>query len=128
MGEIGQSATQNAVSLRPRTLTRHADEIARLLEAAGWVSPGLGGPAVYIVAFRSCPDCIRIKAELLGDMRAAGLDTRLIHIARADLGGVAKSTPVERTTVAELWMHRDWALAERWSIARLEDWTAAGLP
>lgn len=114
---------------RPKTIERHAPEIARLLEReAGWVSPGLNGAKLYMVSFRTCPDCLRFKAEQFPDLHAAGVDTRVIEIARRDVNGLAKSTPAERATVAELWLNRSWALMERWEAVPAPAWTAPGIP
>jgi hypothetical protein len=112
----------------PRTIRKHQDEIAKILEQSGWVSPGLTGPKVYIVAFRSCPDCIRYVGEELPKLQAAGVDTRMVLVARRDLNGVPKSTPAERATVAELWINRSWALLERWNASEVDLWTAEGVP
>lgn len=112
---------------RPATVTKNPAEIVRILESSGYVSPGLGGPKAYIVVFRSCPDCIRYVAEELPKLQAAGVDTRVIAIARADVGGQPKSTPIERTTVAELWINRNWPLWEQWIATPVEAWTAPGL-
>lgn len=116
------------LQFRPHRLTRHQAEITQLLEGAGWVSPGLTGPKLYMVSFRACPDCIRFKTEQFANLHRAGVDTRVIEIARRDRSGVAKSTPVERATVAELWIHRSWALAERWDSTPIDAWTATGIP
>jgi hypothetical protein len=97
---------------RPKTITRNQAEIAKILETAGWVSPGLKGPKLYMVSFRTCPDCVRFKSEEYPGLHKAGVDTRLIEIARADRNGVPKSTPAERATVAEMWVNRSWALSE----------------
>jgi hypothetical protein len=113
---------------RPKTITKHQAEITRLLETAGWVSPGLKDKRLYMVSFRSCPDCIRFKTEQFPDMHAAGVDTRVIQVARRDVNGLAKSTPAERATVAQLWLTRDWALQERWMSVPVTAWTAPGLP
>ena len=113
---------------RPKTITRHQAEIAQILEQAGWVSPGLTGPKLYIVGFRSCPDCVRLKAEEFPKFHKAGVDTRMIEIARGEYNGVMKSTPVERTTVAELWINRSWPLLESWDAVPVDAWTAQGLP
>ena len=112
---------------RPKTITRHQAEITKILEQSGWVSPGLTGPRLYMVSFRTCPDCVRFKAEEFPGLHKAGVDTRLIEIARADRNGVSKSTPAERATVAELWVNRSWALAERWEATPVEAWTAPGI-
>jgi len=114
---------------RPKTIDRHAPEIARLLEQeAGWVSPGHNGARLYMVSFRTCPDCLRFKAEQFPDLHAAGVDTRVIEIARRDVNGLSKSTPEERSTVAELWLNRSWALMERWEAVPTAAWTAPGIP
>jgi hypothetical protein len=113
---------------RPRTLSKNQGEIAKVLESAGWVSPHLAGPKLYMVAWRDCPGCIAFQAREFGRLRAAGVDTRVIAIARPDVNGQARSTPAERTTVAELWVNRDFRLYERWTAAPSAAWTAPGLP
>ena len=113
---------------RPHTITKHQDEIARILETSGWVSPGKTGPKLYMVSFRTCPDCVRFKAEEFPLLQAAGVDTRVIEIARRDVNGVSNSTPAERATVAELWLGRSWPLMERWEDTPAEAWTAEGIP
>lgn len=113
---------------RPHTITKHQAEIAQALQQAGWVSPGNKGPVLYMVGYRSCEDCVRFKAEELPKLHAVGVDTRVIEIARRDKNGVAKSTPAERATVAELWLNRNWALAERWDQTPIDAWTAQGIP
>jgi hypothetical protein len=112
---------------RPKTITKNQAEIARILETAGWVSPGLKGQKLYMVSFRTCPDCVRFKHEEYPGLHKAGVDTRLIEIARADRNGLAKSTPAERATVAELWLNRSWALSEKWDATPVDAWTAADL-
>lgn len=112
---------------RPKTITKHQTQIAQLLERSGWVSPGLKGPVLYMVSFRTCPDCVRFKAEEFPKLHAAGVETRVIDIARADRNGLAKSTPVERATVAELWVNRSWALSQQWDKTPVEAWTAPGI-
>jgi hypothetical protein len=109
---------------RPKTITKHQAEIAQLLEKAGWVAPGNSGPKLYMIGFRSCPDCIRYRAEEFPKLLKAGVDIRLIMVARRDKNGVVRSTPAERTTVAELWLNRSWELAERWWDSPLETWIA----
>jgi hypothetical protein len=113
---------------RPKTITRHQAEIAQLLQSSGWVSPGHGGKPFYMVSFRSCPDCIRYKTEELPKLQAAGVDTRIIEIARRDVNGLPKSTAVERSTVAQLWLTRDWKLLEAWESVPPDAWKAPGIP
>jgi hypothetical protein len=112
---------------RPHTITHNQQEIAAKLEQAGWVSPGKKDKVLYMVSFRSCPDCLRFKAEEFPAIRAAGVETRVIEVARRDVNGIAKSTPAERATVAELWINRDYRLMERWESVPADAWTAPGL-
>src|SRR5665213_2806884 len=93
---------------RPRTIAKNQAQIARILDGAGWVSPHPPGPKLYMIAYRSCPDSIRFEKEALPKRQAAGVDTRVIMIARADKNGLVRSTAPERATVAELWLNRDW--------------------
>jgi len=112
----------------PQTIKKSETEIANLLNSSGYVTPGLGGPKAYIIVFRSCPDCVRYVAEELPKLQTAGVDTRIIAVARADVGGEPKSTAAERTTVAELWLnHQNWPLWEQWNSVAPEAWTAPGL-
>jgi radical SAM superfamily enzyme YgiQ (UPF0313 family) len=69
---------------RPKTITKHQEEITQLLETAGWVSPGLKDKRLYMVSFRTCPDCLRFKAEEFPALHAKNVDTRVIEVARAD--------------------------------------------
>lgn len=113
---------------RPKEINRNQAEIARLVEAAGWVSPGRTGPKLYMIGFRTCPDCVRFKNEEFPALQAAGVDTRVIEIARADVNGLEKSSAPERATVAQLWLTRSWGLFERWNAVPAEAWTAPGIP
>ena len=112
---------------RPHTVARHQVQIAQLLEHAGWVSPGLGGPKLYVVAFRSCPDCIRYLDQELPKLQKAGVDTRVIMVARRDQNGQSRSSAAERATVAELWANRKWSLLQQWQAASAGDWQAPGI-
>lgn len=116
---------------RPHVITKHNAEITKILETSGWASPGASGAKLYMVSFRSCPDCIRFKTEEFPKLHKAGVDTREILVARRDSeGGVSRSTPAERATVAELWVNRAqaWPLLERWMAVPPDAWTAANIP
>jgi hypothetical protein len=113
---------------RPHEITKNQAEIARILDGSGWVSPGGSGPKLYLIAYRDCDACARYEASELPALQKAGVDTRVIMIARPDLNGLAKSTPAERSTVAELWVNRKWDLLQRWTAAPAGAWTAAGIP
>lgn len=106
------------------SLTVDEDKIRALLTDAGWVSPGLSKTRwLYMVSFRSCPDCIRFETEEFPDIHKAGIDTRVILTARR-----ARSTAPERSGVAELWAHRSWQTFEAWTGMPVDAWTAEGLP
>jgi hypothetical protein len=113
---------------RPKTITRHQQEIVRILESSGWASPRLSGKRLYMVSFRTCPDCIRFKEEEFPKLHAKEVDTRVIEIARRDVNGVPKSTPAERATVAQLWLSHDWRLMEAWEAVPFDAWNAPGIP
>jgi len=113
---------------RPNTIDRNQEEIAKLLEQSGWVSPGGSGPKLYMISFRTCPDCIRYKTEEFPKLQAAGVDTRVIMVIREDLNGAVRSTPVERATVAEIWANRSWPLLESWMGVHPEAWKPTGIP
>lgn len=113
---------------RPKAITKNQAEIAALLEQSGWVSPGLGGPKLYMVGFRACPNCIAFKTDALPKLVEAGVDTRVIEFAWRDRNGLAQSTSAERSTVAELWINRSWTLMQRWDASPVAAWTAQGIP
>lgn len=112
---------------RPKTIDRDQAQIAAVLDHAGWVSPQVGGPKLYVIGYRSCPDCLRYWGSELPKLQEAGVDTRVILVARADDNGQAKSTPAERSTVAELWVNRDWRVFQKWLTVAPEFWPAAGI-
>jgi len=112
---------------RPHTITRNQAEIAQTLEQSGWVSPHLTGPKLYIIANRSCVACNQFEQTVFPKLQAAEVDTRVIMIARPDRNGQSLSTPVERSTVAELWLNRSWKLFQQWSLASPKEWTAPGV-
>lgn len=117
----------NDLRWRPHTLTRRTAEIQAMLDSAGWVSPGLSRSKVlWMVSYRSCPDCVRFEAEEFPRLHRAGVDTRVIMAPRP-----AGSTPAERSTIAALWTGRSWKLYEEWTHTPLEGsaaWSAPGLP
>lgn len=112
---------------RPKTITKHQAEISALLESAGWVSHHAAGPKVYVIGFRACPDWSRYFTEEVPKLQKSGAETRLILVARRDENGQSKSTPQERSTVAELWANRSLPLLEIWQGQPPERWTASGI-
>jgi hypothetical protein len=115
------------VRWRPHPITKNQSEIGKILQGSGWVSPHLDGPKLYVIAYRDCPDCVRYEESEFPKLQAAGVDTRVILIARPDVDGAPKSTPAERSTVAELWFNRSWPLFQKWMAAPTDAWTASGL-
>lgn len=116
---------------RPHVISKEQDQIAKVLDASGWVSPtpaGGSGPKLYMIAYRGCEPCARFEQDKSADLRKAGVDVRVIMIARADVNGLPKSTPGERATVAELWFNRSWKLYEKWRAAPIDNWPAQGIP
>jgi hypothetical protein len=109
---------------QPHTLTKNQDSIAKMLDQAGWVSPHLTGPKLYVIAYRACPDCLAFETAEFPKLQQADVDTRVIVVARPDLNGQALSTSAERATVAELWLNRSWKLFQQWSLAAPDTWTA----
>jgi hypothetical protein len=113
---------------RPHEITKHQDEIGKILEGSGWVSPGLTGPKLYMVSYRACADCTRFEETQFPELQKDGVDTRVIAVARADVNGASKSTAAERSTVAELWVNRNWGLYQRWMAVSPDTWAAPGVP
>jgi hypothetical protein len=109
---------------RPHTLDRNAAQIQATLDQAGWVSPGLSKTRVlWMISYRSCPDCIRFEDEEFQRFHASGVDTRVIMAPRP-----RGTTPAERATIAALWLGRDWKLYKAWTDVPIAAWTAEGLP
>jgi hypothetical protein len=80
-----------------------------------------------MVSFHDCADCVRYKREQFPKLQAKGVDTRVIETARPDLNGVPQSTPIERATVAQVWLTHDWKLLEAWEAAPAGAWKAPGI-
>jgi hypothetical protein len=112
---------------RPHLIAKNQSEIAAILAGSGWVSPGLAGPKLYVVAYRDCAACNRFEASEFPALQKAGVDTRVIMIARGDLNGQPRSTAAERSAVAELWVNRSWGLLQRWNASPPANWTASGV-
>ena len=113
---------------QPHEIKNHQAEITKLLESADWVSPGLTGPKLYMIAYRTDPASQRFIETDFPALHGASVDTRVIMVARPDENGAPKSTAPERATVAELWVNRSWALFQKWIAASPDDWTATGIP
>jgi hypothetical protein len=112
---------------QPVTITKNQADIERLLAEGDWVSPGRTGPALYMVAYRDCQACTDYMRDEFPKLAVANVDTRVIVFARADREGLQQSTPIERATVAELWINRDWNLFAKWMSTPRRDWSAEGI-
>ena len=112
----------------PHPITSNADQITSILEKSGGVSPALGGPKLYVVAYRADPALDALYASAFPRLHEAKVDTTVIMIARPDAQGQPQSTADERSTVAELWVNKNWALFQRWMRASPQTWTTAGIP
>jgi hypothetical protein len=112
---------------RPITIAKNQVEIQHLLDEGDWVSPGRSGPPLYMVTFRDCDDCTTYQREEFPKLAAVGVDTRVLVFARSDHEGLPQSSAVERATIAELWINRDWDLYARWMATPHKDWTAQGI-
>ncbi len=104
------------------TITKDKAKILKLLNQSGWVSPHIKGKPLWMVSFRSCPDCIRFEKEQFDALHRSGVDTRVIVIARR-----SKSTAPERTGVGELWAKREWKTYEDWTSIPVDAFTGEGL-
>ncbi|HEY0052673.1 MAG TPA: hypothetical protein VGB49_04595 [Caulobacteraceae bacterium] len=113
---------------QPVVVTRNQAEVQGLLDAASWVSPGGGGQPLYLIGWRDCAACLAYERTEFPKLRAAGVEPRVIVVARPDREGMAQSSAAERATVAELWLTRDWALYQRWTATPARNWSAAGIP
>lgn len=112
---------------QPKLVTHNQAEIQKLLDAAGWVSPGYQGPWAYVIETRSCTGCNTYEQEEFPKLHAAQVDTRVIAIAPRDTQGETRSTVAERATVAELWINRDWKLYQTWINTPVKLWSAPGV-
>ncbi len=113
---------------QPHAITVDQAELTKTLEGAGGVSPGLGGPKLYVVDYRGDPALAYLYQTAFPKLHEVQVDTTVILIARPDQQGVSQSTAPERATVAELWVNKSWALFQRWMKAQPQDWTAPGIP
>lgn len=112
---------------QPVTVTQNQAEIQQLLDQSSWVSDGAGGQAVYVVGWRDSAAMDRYLREEAPRLRAGGAEPRFIFFARPDREGAPQSTAAERSTVAELWLTRDWRLFQRWTATPPRSWTAQGV-
>ena len=112
---------------KPTLLTKDQIQIQQLLEQGDWISPGRKGAPVYMLTYRDCDACDVYQRQEFPKLAAADVDTRVLVFVRPDVSGQSLSTPTERSTVAELWINRDWSLYSRWVSAPVDSWAPQGL-
>ncbi|WP_443748886.1 hypothetical protein [Asticcacaulis solisilvae] len=112
----------------PVTITRNQAEIQALLDKVDYVSPGRNGPPIYFITYRSCAQCRAFEEQEFPKYDAAGIDTRVIVYALPDNQGLHRSSAVERSTIAELWISRKWEIYQAWFSSSDANWRATGLP
>ena len=106
---------------KPFKITVGASELQTLLESSAFVHRMTGGPALYVVTFRTCPACADFKEHEWAALDAGGVDTRWIVYARRDHEGEPRSTDPERAMVAELALSRSYTLFQAWFKAPTAD-------
>jgi len=108
----------------PVTITNPDDlpKIQALLDQVDYVSPGQGQRWMYLITYRDCKPCHAYQETEFPKLQAAGIETRVVAFAPADNQGVKRSTPEERTTIAELWLNRSWPLYLQWFASDDVDW------
>jgi hypothetical protein len=112
---------------QPKILTKDTAQIQRLLDEGDWVSPGRPGRVLYMVTYRDCDACLAYQRQEFPKLAAVKVDTRVLVFARPDEAGEALSSPGERSTVAELWINRNWDFYEKWTVSSAGDWAPQGL-
>jgi len=113
---------------QPHDIKRDQEAFQSLLDRSGAASPNLTGPSITIVTHRDCKPCRLFEETEAKDLRAQGVNTRIIVIAPADDQGLSQSTPIERTTVAEIWWTRDFALYQKWFETPDSQWKPETIP
>jgi hypothetical protein len=99
---------------KPFPISQGSAELQADLDSAPYVHRGLSGPALYVVAFRSCPSCAEFETDEWSDLENAGVDIRWLVYARRDKNGQARSLAPERALVAELVLQRSYPLFDAW--------------
>lgn len=118
----------------PSTIIKGETQLEALLERIAFTSPAMvsgGQPgagqneAVYQISFRTCPPCIQSHENILPELEAAGIETRLVTTARK-----SRSTADERAAVVENARRQDWNFTQDWWADRSPNrfYAAANLP
>jgi hypothetical protein len=113
----------------PVTITHNQAEIQALLDKADYVSPGRNTQqSLYLITHRSCTACRAFEEQEFPKYDAAGVDTRVIVFAPGDVQGLKKTSVAERSTIAELWLTRNWSFYLAWFSSSDANWKAENLP
>lgn len=101
---------------KPVTIVKSQLEIEKLLQAADYVSPALNSTQkppkfVYLIMDHACKPCRAYEDSETLRFEAAGVETRIIVFAPL---GIDQSSAVDRSTVAELWLNRNFDLYTAW--------------
>ncbi len=113
--------------MHPSTITRNQAEIQALLDRVDYVSPGRTGTPLYLVTYRSCTQCRAFEEQEFPKFDAANVDTRVVVFAPTDSQGLRRSSTAERSTIAELWISRNWQVYQAWFASSDANWKATGL-
>lgn len=107
---------------QPVTITQKQKEIQELLDASGYAASGKEGPEVWVITYRNCATCKVWEDQELPKLEAISADIRIVPFAPADIEGKVKTTPSERSTIAEIWLNRSYPLYRQWRAATEESW------
>lgn len=107
---------------QPITISRKQTELQALLDASGYASLGREGREMWVITYRDCDSCRKWEAEELPRFEALPTDIRIVPFALFDIEGKTKSTPSERSTLAELWLNRSYSLYKQWRATPEELW------
>lgn len=118
------------VRYAPVTITSAEDapRIQALLDRSDYLTPGGKDRWVYLVTHRSCKTCNDYQDKEFPSFQNANVETRVAVFALADNGATVRSSPQERSTIAELWLTRNWNFYQAWRLSTDDTWTAEGLP
>ncbi|ESQ80844.1 hypothetical protein [Asticcacaulis sp. YBE204] len=123
LGGIGYWAYWNFfIRWSPITVTQNQKEIQTLLESSGFAASGKEGPEMWVITYRNCASCKVWEEQELPKFEAISADIRIIPFAPIDVEGKTKTTPTERSTIAEIWLNRSYPLYRQWRAASEEAW------
>jgi len=89
-------------------ITQDVDTLDGILAEIAFTSPHTEDSHIYQISFRTCPPCIQAHKNMLPKLQEAGVETRLVTIARR-----GNSTADERAAVVEN-ARRGWSFTQAW--------------